>query len=590
MCGIYGYVSTSGYSRPERTTFMAVADAALAHRGPDGRGAVQGSSWGLGHRRLAIVDRSEAGSQPMTRWGLRLVFNGMIYNYRELRRELQALGYVFTTETDSEVLLAALHAWGLSALPRLNGMFAFAFLDEDDNLTLVRDRFGVKPLYYTEYGDSLYFASEVKPLGLLRARLSLNVNYVADHLANIVSDGGASTWFEGIQQLPPGSFMTVSNNRAKTTRWYVLPEVDETSSLSLDEWVDQVEELLISSISLRLRADVPVGITLSGGIDSTLLYILARKVLQADLQVFSYVHQDPRTSEEPIVGRLAHQFGDEVQWIRAKPSMSLEAIKESVRVAEYPIWSLSGAAYMDTYAAVRASGVEVILEGHGSDEFLAGYPVMMDSRIAELFREGKHGEALRVIYAQHWLAGTALANRESIVRRIARHWVRKETVTDLNSAIARAVQTEILPLALRGFDRFTMHFGIESRAPFLDYRLVESFRKMPSSLKVGPSGSKVVLRRLLDRHGASWIHRKRAKIGFSADIPRLLGDPAFQAATRTVSTYPNPLAQLYIEGALRRASKDKSKHADFHDFSKILQLALFEEDWRPFLMDDENRL
>ncbi|MBT4865278.1 MAG: asparagine synthase (glutamine-hydrolyzing), partial [Planctomycetaceae bacterium] len=321
MCGIAGFVTRRkrGISR----TQVAQAIDLLEHRGPDDAGFLCVSrqaeyagrdlsrhldeSWlTLVHRRLSILDLSEAGWQPMSsadgRW--HIVYNGEVYNHVELRNELESLGYQFRSHSDTEVLLNALIAWGTDALRRLTGMFAFALFDQRDNrLLLARDCFGIKPLFYTSTDDDFNFASEIKVL-LKTTAVSRQVQ--ADrlmwYLRYGITDHGDRTMFEHIRQLPPAHYLSVDLKtlRIEEPVRYWKPETTETLDVSFDEAVGTVRDMFLNNIELHLRSDVQVGMALSGGIDSSAVVMSARKILgrEAELHTFSYIASDARLSEE----------------------------------------------------------------------------------------------------------------------------------------------------------------------------------------------------------------------------------------------------------------------------------------------------
>ncbi|HWC65560.1 MAG TPA: asparagine synthase (glutamine-hydrolyzing), partial [Thermoanaerobaculia bacterium] len=304
MCGIAGIVGSprAGARLP------AILDAQL-HRGPDGNGTFVSSSGeaALGHARLAIIDLSDEAREPMTRDGRRwLVFNGEIYNYRELARELSP-GVAFRTKSDAEVLLAAYEAWGTACLDRLIGMFAFAIWDERDrSLWAARDRFGVKPFHYAETPDgALLFASEIKALHAAGVPREADEEVWAGYLASGISDVSGRTFWKGVSALPPGHALTWRGGRVRIDRWYDLAERSgaEVDPRPEAEVAEEYRALLTDAVALRFRSDVPVGINLSGGVDSSTLLGIVHAVRGADdgVSAFTFTTGDPRYDELPWV-------------------------------------------------------------------------------------------------------------------------------------------------------------------------------------------------------------------------------------------------------------------------------------------------
>ena len=337
MCGIFGYYRLKSGARVLNDFLPRTAEK-LRHRGPDHEQIQRiDDRCTFGHTRLAIVGLEDKSSQPMNSEDLWVTYNGMIYNYLELRSRLVRLGSTFSSNSDTEVLVELLASHGLKALHELNGMFAFAAYRADSSeLLLVRDRFGVKPLYFTVVGEVFYFCSELGPLIRIQPDLNRNVAVFNAYLKDTATDFGDQTPFEGISQVPAGGYLAVSNNSITSRKWYTLSmkSSGQTPSRRDGQWVDDVEDTLTDAIRLRLRADVPVALTLSGGIDSSLIYILARKRLGAELGVFSFSHGDSPSSEAASVQRLTSSFGDSVNWISSPAKETVQEAVDALGIAE----------------------------------------------------------------------------------------------------------------------------------------------------------------------------------------------------------------------------------------------------------------
>jgi len=397
VCGIAGVLAPRGGDLDGLDP--GVLQAALRHRGPDDRGVLfmdaggatrhareapprPGDSLCLVHTRLAILDLGEGGHQPMSdATGRRhLVFNGEIYNYRELRPELEAGGWRFLTRCDSEVLLAALSLWGERALPRLQGMFACAFLDQDARrLLLLRDPFGIKPLYHTAWRHGLAFASEPQALLELPGQpRRLHAPLVRDYLCGGRSDGHGESFFAGIRQLPAAHYAWVDLERPDRVqpRRYWQAGLRDRYAGNFSDAAGELQERLRDSVRLHLRSDVPIGSALSGGLDSSAIVMGAASQSEAPPigDTFSFIAADADISEAPWVdlvnaacGARAHKIRDEVGDM---PSL----LREVVRVQGEPFATTSILAQYQVYRAVHAAGIKVTLDGQGADELLGGYP------------------------------------------------------------------------------------------------------------------------------------------------------------------------------------------------------------------------
>src|SRR5919199_6100743 len=376
MCGIAG-IFGPGWTRGQLRAMVATQ----RHRGPDADGIYLDPSGaaGLGHTRLSIIALSEAGRQPMSSYDGRLwiVFNGEVYNYLELRAELK--DYPYRSQADTEVVLAAYERWGENCLDRLVGMFAFLIWDESERrLFAARDRFGVKPLYYREQPDgALLLASEAKALHAAGVTVRPNPTTWATYLSSGLHDHSGSTFWEGIRSLPPGHALVWQDGRTRIRRWYDLagrvgPEWDQRP---LEAVKEEYLALLIESVRLRFRSDVPVGINLSGGLDSSTLLGLVQAVqgLESDVKAFTYVNGDPRYDELPWVEQMLARTRHPSVVCRLEPG-DVPALAESVQAYEdEPFGGLPTLCYARLFEQARAEGVIVLLDGQGMDEQWAGY-------------------------------------------------------------------------------------------------------------------------------------------------------------------------------------------------------------------------
>jgi len=574
MCGISGFVRSDGVRADE----MSQIAAALRHRGPDDVGFLQWDPHqgvsvarhpqrdhalvGLIHTRLAIIDLTEAGWQPMSsvdgRW--HIVFNGEIYNYLELRAELEDLGHQFRSTSDTEVLLAAWAQWSAACLERLVGMWAFAILDSRSGaVTLVRDAFGIKPLYYCRSGGGTAFCSEIPPLLPLLAQRMVHPVGLRDYLVHGLTDHTEQTMVDGVLAVPPGGLVRIDAAGAVSAveRWWQFPEVDPMA-ITFDEAAEELRRLLMRSVRLHLRSDVPVGSALSGGIDSSSIVAAVRVAggEEVDLRAFGFVADDPRLSEE-VWMRLAADASNAKLMTVTPTSKDLGAdLDELVLRQGEPFGSTSIYAQSRMFRLAREAGVKVMLDGQGADELFAGYKKHVAARITSLLREGHLIRAAKLAGQGGALPGSpdtwsfarggALgALPDAFVSRASRRgesattppwldprWLRRSHLdlsssvrsrrpTSLRDALKQDVVRTSLPALLRYEDRNSMTWSLESRVPFLERDLVAFAARLPEEYLIGPGArTKSVLRTAMRGVVPDVLLDRRDKIGF--ETPELV--------------------------------------------------------------------
>jgi asparagine synthase (glutamine-hydrolysing) len=493
VCGIAGYVTAGAPPRREGIAAMA---GTLSHRGPDDAGVWVGDRVGLGNRRLAVLDRSTAGHQPMVSRSGRYVmtYNGEVYNYVELRHEL---GGTFLTGTDTEVVLEAFDRWGLGCLPRFNGMFALAVWDRvEDTLLLARDRFGVKPLYYAERGDEFCFASEIKALAAAGVPLEPDGQTWASYLVHGVYDHEERTFFKGVRRLLPGHVLVRRRDRHTTAKWYDLagrvgsdPPEDVSSD---DETAREYLHLLEDAVRLRFRSDVPVGICLSGGLDSSLLFALVDRVYGATttMNAYHFATNDVRYDETPWVERMVQgrPFVLHVAELTAAhvPDLATQVAYHQ----EEPFGGVPTLAMAQLFARARENGTVVLLDGQGLDEQWAGYDYYVEradeGASVPMPVQGSRTRPTRPECLNEDFR--TLAGPPPAFPSTFREPMRASQHRDL-------AYTKI-PRALRFSDRTSSQFSRELREPFLDYRLVEYAFRTPAHRLVRNGTRKFLLRRI----------------------------------------------------------------------------------------------
>lgn len=542
MCGIAGAVygpSAAGWrDKVER------AVGALAHRGPDDVGIEDSGLVILGHTRLSIIDLSAAGHQPMRHGSIRLVFNGEIYNYRELRSELSDLGHRFDTDTDTEVLLRAWACWGPAALGRLHGMWAFALHDSRaGQLVLSRDPFGIKPLYYATMHGGTMFASEIPALLAMGYPARANLDRVIDYLVTSATDHTSDTFFDGVEQVPAGCNLIIdlASRSTRLARYYSIP--DALPARSIDEFAEQ----LSGSVRLHLRSDVPVGTCLSGGLDSSTVAALAARehARHGSADRFAAVTaqgEDPRIDETAYARRVVEHCG--LAWSVTRPTYAEFAagIDECLVRQGEPVGGPSVFMQFCVMRKAREAGLKVMLDGQGGDETLLGYERYYIAYFLHLFRRGQLGYlarelllatrhsrlTLRTLAAYGAYFGSPHVRRARLSRR---SWFldpeirRRADATidqmaqgffDLGRLQRSELQQHCLPHLLRYEDRNSMGFSIEARVPFVTRTVVECALALRPRDKIRDGYTKFALRRLAADLLPKEIAWRREKVGFEA--------------------------------------------------------------------------
>ena len=501
MCGIAGELRFD--NQPADLAAVERITRHLAPRGPDAQGLHSQGSVALGHRRLKIMDLCEASGQPMidSELGLSMVFNGAIYNYPELRAELENKGYRFFSQGDTEVLLKGFHAWGEALLPKLNGMFAFAIWERDSNrLFLARDRLGVKPLYLNNDGQRLRFASSLPALlagGGMDTRLDPQaLNYYLNFHAVVPAP---HTLLAEVKKLPPASWMRVeADGRIEQKRWWQLdfgPREDERD-FAFDDWRDRVLDGMREAVSIRQRAAVDVGVLLSGGVDSRLLVGLLREAGVSDLSTFSIGFQDAggeRGDEFQYSDLIARHYGTRHHQLRIDEREIIEQLPAAFRAMSEPMVSHDCIAFYVLSREV-AKHCKVVQSGQGADELFAGYhwyPLVDGADNAfdayrGAFFDRTHQEYLATVQPGFQVGDLA----GDFVRE---HFAQAGADAAVDKALRLDSTVMLVDDPVKRVDNMTMAWGLEARTPFLDYRVVELSARIPGRFKL-PDGGKQVLK------------------------------------------------------------------------------------------------
>ena len=489
MCGIAGIFGKT-WTRDQLVDMVS----AQGHRGPDGTGVYIDASRlaGLGQNRLSIIDLSDAASQPMTSSCGRYVIslNGEIYNYIELRQELEN-DYQFRSKSDTEVLLAAYEKWGDGCLDRLIGMFAFIIWDKAKLVAFAaRDRFGVKPLYYNKQpGGTLLLASEINTLHAAGVTRMVNDDAWATYLTYGLYDHSVHTFFKGIDSLPAGHRLTWKDGRTRIEKWYDLADRvgDSIDDRSAEEVRSEYFELMKSSVSLRFRSDVPVGINLSGGLDSSTLLGLVHEVQgsDSDVKAFTFATGHDAYDELPWVEAMLERTNHELVVCTLRPEEVPTLTQDIHRHQGEPFGGMPTLAYAKVFEEARNRGVIVLLDGNGMDEQWAGY---------DYYRVSPNGSPVPTVQG----VTDSPVRPECLSKEFLKRAVPLTTPQPFRDGVRnlqyRDARFTKIPRAMRFNDRISMRSSTELREPFLDHRLFELALRQPIERKISNGIGKRMLR------------------------------------------------------------------------------------------------
>ena len=544
MCGIAGAYCFGG-EEPSRRALQEMV-AQLRHRGPDASGIAIDGSVGLGHARLSIIDL-DLGRQPMHNRdrSLTLTFNGEIFNYVELRETLQCRGHRFQTRSDTEVILHAYEEYGEQCVDHFNGQWAFAIWDKRRRrLFLSRDRFGIRPLFYTHTGSKFLFASEVKSL-FVHSDVSRSIDPQGlNQLFTFWSTLAPKTVFRGICELPPGHNMRVEGDQIHTWPYWKLEYAPEDEKRSVDDWAEQLLELLTDATRLRLRSDVPVGAYLSGGLDSSVTTALVKRCTNNHLRTFSVTFGDAEFDESEYQNQVVRFLETDHQAVLCAGDTIARVFPEVIRHTETPVLRTAPAPLFILSKLVRDERFKVVLTGEGADEMLGGYDIFKEAKVRR-FCAAQPDSAFRALLFQKLypdmpnLQAQSLAYRKAFFRvrpedlsspffshlprweltsrlkRFFSHEVRAEleghdVYADVREMLpdgycdwsplcqAQYLETAVLMpgyiLSSQG-DRMALAHGVEGRFPFLDHRVAELAARMPPRLKMKALNEKYILKR-----------------------------------------------------------------------------------------------
>lgn len=548
MCGIAGIYSNDMKNLNDRIVQDIIE--AIGHRGPDGDGLYTVDNVILAQKRLAIIDLSDKGKQPMIvdDGNYSITFNGEIYNYKELRNELEQVGYTFYSDTDTEVILHAYRKWGKDCLQRFNGMWSFAIWDRvKKELFCARDRFAVKPFHYWYDGHRFVFCSEIK--GLLRhpdIKTTENNQAIYDFIIYGRVNHTHETFFKDIYQLPGAHYCTVSNRGLEIARYWDISE-DNKFLGSIEEAVNEFYRLFEDAVKLRFRSDVEVASCLSGGLDSSSIVCVADKLIKNGqlktghkLNTFSLAFDYEKFDERKWIERVRAETDINSHFTIPKEEELLENLNHLLYTQEEPFGSTSIFGQYMVMKLIHANGVKVTLDGQGSDEMLAGYLAYADAYFADFVRTGNEKdlqEQVEIYCEKHNLTPSIAIERARKLAqtgKLGRHVEVNSKYLDedfsnkyykemalpkrfdsiLQNQLYQDLMITSVPALLRYADRNSMAFSIESRLPFLDYRLVEFIFSLPDDMKLHDSVTKVILRKAMHGTIPERIENRQDKMGF----------------------------------------------------------------------------
>ena len=537
MCGIVGFI---GSFEKEKLQWGLEK---IRHRGPDGQGTFFHGRAALGHRRLSIIDLSENAKQPMEVLDRYVItYNGEIYNYIELKKELATEGFQFKSDSDTEVLLYAYIKWGKEFVHRLNGMWAFAIYDKaEGSLFLSRDRMGKKPLFYAQLKDGFVFASEMK--GIYPFLDQVRIDY--EHAKKAVTDcfGYEHTdkcLIRGIKRFPAASNGVYANGNLKLETYWTIDSHKPSVPKRYEEQKEQFRELFLDACKIRMRSDVTLGTALSGGLDSSaVICAMSHIQKQAGASGLSgkdwqhaFVASFPGTTldETKHARTVTDYLGIGANFVNIDPLKDLDSVFEKTYLFE-EIFYAPVIPFVQLYGNIRENKVTVSIDGHGADELFAGYPFDMDSALIDTLP--KLGEFRKVLEAINNSTGKgrgdgfnnklkyALLNKYPSLRKFAKNahiTAKQEGYDHLNSTLLQSTFKTVLPTLLRNYDRYAMMNSVEIRMPFLDYRIVEFAFAIPYSSKIRNGFGKAIVRDALEDIMPKEIVRRKDKIGFNAPV------------------------------------------------------------------------
>ncbi len=548
MCGISGIINTS-HAQVKKQQIERM-NALIRHRGPDDEGYFFENSFALAHRRLSILDLSSDGHQPMHYMEkYTITYNGEVYNYIEIKEELEKEGYHFFSSTDTEVILASYDKWGVDCVDKFNGMWAFALFDKEKNIIFCsRDRFGIKPFYYTEVNQQFLFGSEIKQLLEAHDTNYVNTKVLTDYLVTRIQEHTDETFFEKIYKLPASHNLIydLQNHQYEIKRYYSIEVDPKISDVSEENAIKSYREELQRAISLRLRSDVKVGTCLSGGMDSSSVASIASTLYRAEGKNRFTAITALSTEKENDESAYAKEVADYAQldWQTLQPSREdfLRAVDEVVYTQEEPFGSTS--IFMQYFVMKKAKeiGCKVMLDGQGGDETLLGYEKYFPSAYLAYFKASGLIKTLKEVRSSRknntkmslkWIfiytVGSLFSSLRKMEHKRRCSFVKNEYLGDfeffddmaksyssINALQILEIERTNLPILLRYEDKNSMRHSVETRLPFIDYKTLQMALSINIRHKIHDGWTKYILRKAIEKNLPSDIVWRKNKLGFDA--------------------------------------------------------------------------
>ena len=605
--------------RPVERAAVERMAKSLLHRGPDDGGIYMDGAVGMGFRRLSILDLSEAGHQPMISQDGQyvLVFNGEIFNYVELREELRQLGYQFRSSGDSEVLLAAYREWGRECLPKLNGMWAFVIYDRRHRrLFGSRDRFGVKPLYCNRDNTVIQFASEIKALRASGYYLpGINWRTASRFLLEGRLDSGNETFYEGIEQIPPGSGFEVGLDG--TWHQWGFWSLDALPQSVTASPAETFADLFEDSVRIRMRSDVPVGVCLSGGLDSTAIICAAARhrdesagTQPASLQAFCYLAKE--FDESKYLAETLVQTHAQLRQLETSPAELWNDLRKVLWFQDEPVHTMTAVVGYQLMRLAASHGIRVVLNGQGADETIGGYSSYFQDYWVSLLQQGRVGAAWQAVTAYTEAHGGnsrtrmtaavsrclswemyrigryrtwAQTRRQTRIRQnpwfsrdLTKHFISEDLPPGsaaLSASLKQSVVSAPLPLYLRIEDRNSMAHSVEARLPFLDYRLVSFVCGLPDDWKVRGPWNKYVLREGMRGRIPESVRSRVDKMGFPTASKKWFAHDLYEPLRETLASRTLRERGIYNTNALL-ADLDRHRRGEADFSNRLFHVAEFE--------------
>lgn len=552
MCGVTAYI---GYKSISHNTIKSTLNA-LSHRGPDASGFAKykfgNRNLLLIHNRLKIIDLSKNANQPFLSNSSTLIYNGEIYNYLELKQELLSLGHSFLTKSDTEVVSHSLQEWGTDAFKKFEGMWSLVWFDKRNKRVVIsRDRFGEKPLFYFKTSEGIYFSSEIKGLfAISEKKDDFNLTKIKDYLMSGYKSlhKNNQTFFKNIREFPKAKMLIIDEKGNKIEREYWSKKFKGENNFSIKENAEIIKNLIINSVKLRLRSDVPLAFCLSSGVDSNSLIFIAKKIFNYDVQGFSIDSIDKRYSERPLMEKVLGEENIDCIYVKTSKNNFLNKLSKIIEQHDSPLSTISYYLHWNLLEKISEKGFKVSISGTGADEIFSGYYDHYNFYFADVKTENNIYYKENLEYWKKYqlkdIRNPFLQNYNLIQRNrnFRKHiyqdkkkffkfftkefgstfFEKRYHSSQLRNRMMNEVFHETVPVILKEDDLNSMNFSVENRSPFLDKNLFEFMMTVPTNQLIRLGLTKYLLRQAMGKIVNKKILKQRKKIGFNASISELI--------------------------------------------------------------------